>query len=131
MRVLGQEVAGPFTPIERLRRQCGITRPVLDQALLDVAVEAGAETRFGERVTGLLGAGSDEDPVRGVVLEGGEEIEARWVLGADGRASTVASLLGLEKERPLSRRDRPHVRLLARRAGDRPLPDRGASRAAR
>ncbi|MDQ3726145.1 MAG: FAD-dependent monooxygenase, partial [Actinomycetota bacterium] len=38
----------------------------------------------------------------GVVLDGGEEIEARWVLGADGRASTVAGLLGLEKQRPLA-----------------------------
>jgi 2-polyprenyl-6-methoxyphenol hydroxylase-like FAD-dependent oxidoreductase len=35
-------------------------------------------------------------------LEGGDQIEARWVLGADGRASTVASLLGLEKQRPIA-----------------------------
>jgi 2-polyprenyl-6-methoxyphenol hydroxylase-like FAD-dependent oxidoreductase len=31
-----------------------------------------------------------------------EEIETRWALGADGRASTVAKLLGLEKQRPLA-----------------------------
>ncbi len=99
VRVLGEEVEGPFTPIDGFDGMCGITRPVLDRALLDVAVDAGAETRFGERVTGLLGTGSDEDPVHGVVLEGGEEIEARWVLGADGRASTVAKLLGLPKQR--------------------------------
>src|SRR5436853_312310 len=79
-----------------------ITRPVLDPALLKVAAAAGAETRFGEKVTGLLGAGTDADPVRGVVLGSGEEIEARWVLGADGRVSTVARLLGLEKERQLA-----------------------------
>jgi 2-polyprenyl-6-methoxyphenol hydroxylase-like FAD-dependent oxidoreductase len=102
IRILGNEVAGSFTPIAGIDRACAITRPVLDQALLDVAIEAGAATRFGERVTGLIGAGTDEDPARGVVLESGEEIEARWVLGADGRASTVAGLLGLEKQRPLA-----------------------------
>jgi 2-polyprenyl-6-methoxyphenol hydroxylase-like FAD-dependent oxidoreductase len=102
VRILGAEAAGSFTPVGGFDRMCAITRPVLDQALLEVAVAAGAETRFGTRVTGLLGAGSERDPARGVVLEGGEKIEARWVLGADGRASTVAKLLGLEKERPLA-----------------------------
>ncbi|HET8815063.1 MAG TPA: NAD(P)/FAD-dependent oxidoreductase [Solirubrobacterales bacterium] len=102
IRMLGEETTGTFTPIGGFDRMAAITRPVLDPALLDVAVEAGAETRFGERVTGLLGAGTEADPVRGVVLEGGEEIEARWVLGADGRASTIARRLGLEKQRPLA-----------------------------
>lgn len=102
VRVLGEEVTGPFTPVDGFDRMVGVTRPVLDKALLDVAVAAGAETRFGEKVTDLIGGGSDEDPVHGVVLEGGEQIEARWVLGADGRASTVAGLLGLEKQRPLA-----------------------------
>jgi 2-polyprenyl-6-methoxyphenol hydroxylase-like FAD-dependent oxidoreductase len=102
VRILGSEAAGTFTPVGGFDRSAAITRPVLDKALLDAAVAAGAETRFGAKVTGLLGAGSEEEPVRGVVLEDGEEIEARWVLGADGRASTVAGLLGLEKERPLA-----------------------------
>ena len=101
VRILGSETAGTFSPVGGFDRGAAITRPVLDKALLEVAEAAGAETRFGARVTGLLGAGSDEDPVRGVVLDDGEEIGARWVLGADGRASTVAGLLGLEKERPL------------------------------
>jgi 2-polyprenyl-6-methoxyphenol hydroxylase-like FAD-dependent oxidoreductase len=102
IRTLGREVSGAFTPIGGFDRAATITRPVLDKALLEVAVAAGAETCFGEKVTGLIGAGTPNDPARGVVLESGEEIEARWVLGADGRASTVASLLGLEKERPLA-----------------------------
>jgi 2-polyprenyl-6-methoxyphenol hydroxylase-like FAD-dependent oxidoreductase len=102
VRVLGEEVTGPFTPVDGFDRMCGVTRPVLDQALLEGAVAAGAETRLGEKVTGLLGAGTAEDPVRGVVMEGGDRIEARWVLGADGRASTVAGLLGLEKQRPIA-----------------------------
>ena len=126
VRVLGEEVTGPFTPVDGFDRMCGVTRPVLDQALLDTAVAAGAETRFGERVIGLLGAGSAEDPVRGVELEGGEQIEARWVLGADGRASTVAGLLGPREAEPGRGRDRHHARLLARPARERQLPGRGA-----
>lgn len=102
IRTFGHEVSGAFTPIGGFDRAATITRPVLDKALLEVAIAAGADTRFGEKVTGLIGAGTPDHPVRGVVLEGGEEIEARWVLGADGRASTVASLLGLEKQRPLA-----------------------------
>jgi 2-polyprenyl-6-methoxyphenol hydroxylase-like FAD-dependent oxidoreductase len=102
IRTFGHEAAGRFTPIGGFDRMASITRPVLDRALLEAAVDAGAGTRFGEKVTGLLGAGTTADPARGVVLESGEEIEARWVLGADGRVSTVARLLGLEKERPLA-----------------------------
>jgi 2-polyprenyl-6-methoxyphenol hydroxylase-like FAD-dependent oxidoreductase len=102
IRTLGRELSGRFTPIGGFDRMAAITRPVLDQALLEVAVDAGAETRFGEKVTGLIGAGTPDHPVRGVVLENGEEIEAGWVFGADGRVSTVARLLGLEKQRPLA-----------------------------
>lgn len=102
IRTFGHETAGRFTPIGGFDRMASITRPVLDRALLEAAVDAGAETRFGEKVTGLLGAGTATDPARGVVLESGEEIGARWVLGADGRVSTIARLLGLAKERPLA-----------------------------
>ena len=65
------------------------------------ALAAGANGRFGERVVDLIGAGTIEEPVAGVVLESGERIAARWVFGADGRASTVAASLGAEKTRPL------------------------------
>jgi 2-polyprenyl-6-methoxyphenol hydroxylase-like FAD-dependent oxidoreductase len=102
IRTLGHESVGRFTPIGGFDRMAVITRPVLDPALLEGAVEAGAETRFGEKVTGLLGSGTAGDPARGVVLESGEEIEARWVLGADGRVSTVARLLGLEKQHAMA-----------------------------
>jgi 2-polyprenyl-6-methoxyphenol hydroxylase-like FAD-dependent oxidoreductase len=100
LRILGHEITGPFTPIEGFDRALGLRRPVLDPALLEAAVDAGAETLFGRRVVGLLGSGSEDDPVRGVELEGGERIEGRWVFGADGRASTVARLLGLQKREP-------------------------------
>jgi 2-polyprenyl-6-methoxyphenol hydroxylase-like FAD-dependent oxidoreductase len=102
IRILDEEFSGTFTPIGGFNRACGVTRPVLDKALLDSAVDAGAKTLFGRRVTGLIGEGTEVNPVRGVVMEDGEAIGARWVLGADGRASTVASLLGLEKQRPMA-----------------------------
>ena len=96
--ILDHELVGELTPIAGHSRGAGPRRRVLDTALLDTAREAGAEARLGEKVTALVGTGSDTDPVRGVVTEGGGEIEARWVLGADGRASTVAKALGLERE---------------------------------
>jgi flavin-dependent dehydrogenase len=98
--ILGHEMVGDYTPVEGFARGFGITRPVLDAALLSCAVDAGAETRFGVRVTGLIRDGGDR--VGGVELEGGERIEADRVIGADGRASTVAKALGLEKKRPMA-----------------------------
>lgn len=100
VRILGHEIAGRFTPIAGFDGAAGPRRLVLDQAMVTTALAAGAEGRFGERVRGLVGAGTEDDPVRGVVTEGGGEIEARWVIGADGRASSVASALGLEKANP-------------------------------
>jgi 2-polyprenyl-6-methoxyphenol hydroxylase-like FAD-dependent oxidoreductase len=99
---LGHDIAGGFTPVGGFDR-AGVPRCVaLDEAIVETALAAGVEGRFGEPVVGLIGSGTEEDPVGGVVLEGGEEIRARWVFGADGRASTVAAKLGLEKTRPLA-----------------------------
>jgi 2-polyprenyl-6-methoxyphenol hydroxylase-like FAD-dependent oxidoreductase len=98
---MGHEIAGPFTPIDGFDRGMGPRRSALDKAIVDTALaKQGVESRFGERVVELIGSGSDEDPVSGVVLESGERIGARWVFGADGRGSTVAGRLGIEKERP-------------------------------
>jgi 2-polyprenyl-6-methoxyphenol hydroxylase-like FAD-dependent oxidoreductase len=96
---LGNEVAGLYTPIEGYDRMAVIRRIALDIAIVDTALAAGAEGRFGERVVDLIGSGTDEDPVAGVVLENGDEIRAPWVFGADGRGSTVAGKLGIQKER--------------------------------
>jgi len=96
-RVFEHEIRGPFTPIGGHRLCMGTRRRALDAVLLDTAIAAGATARMGERVRGLVGTGTDDDPVRGVVTADGETIEARWVIGADGRASTVAGALGLEK----------------------------------
>jgi 2-polyprenyl-6-methoxyphenol hydroxylase-like FAD-dependent oxidoreductase len=102
LAILGREIAGPFTPIAGFDRLIAPRRVVLDRAIVETAIEAGAEARFGARVTGLIGSGRDDDPVRGVMLADGDRIEAPWVLGADGRASLVANRLGLERVERMS-----------------------------
>jgi 2-polyprenyl-6-methoxyphenol hydroxylase-like FAD-dependent oxidoreductase len=98
---LEYEITGKFTPIDGFDRGMGPRRSALDKAIVDTALAAGAEGRFGERVVELIGSGTEEDPVSGVVLDNGERIRAKWVFGADGRGSTVAGKLGIEKERPI------------------------------
>lgn len=94
-RVLGHEVAGTFTTIGGYDRAACVRRIVLDAALVEAAEAAGVEPRFGRAVDSLVGSGTTDDPVRGVVLDTGEQISARWVFGADGRVSTIARRLGL------------------------------------
>jgi 2-polyprenyl-6-methoxyphenol hydroxylase-like FAD-dependent oxidoreductase len=65
-------------------------RTVLDEALLETAVQAGVEARQGVSVTGLLESGGR---VAGVETTDGP-IGARLVVGADGARSTVARLAG-------------------------------------
>jgi uncharacterized protein (TIGR03083 family) len=96
-RVLGHEVAGSFTPVGGHDRALSVRRVSLDAVLVEVAQEAGATLLLGHRVTRLLGAGTQRDPARGVVLDDGREIRARWVLGADGQRSSVAHHLGLPR----------------------------------
>ena len=96
-RVLGHAVAGGFTPVGGHDRTYSIRRVVLDSTMVRTAVEAGAEPRFGTTVHHLIGTGTEQDPVRGVVTDTGERLLAPWVIGADGRTSTVARRLGLAK----------------------------------
>lgn len=99
---LGHEISGTYSPIDGFDRAACPRRSALDKALVDTAIAAGAEPRFGERVVDVVGSGTAEDPASGIVLESGERIAAKWVFGADGRGSTVAGRLGLEKERVMS-----------------------------
>lgn len=98
-RGLGYDVAGSFSPVGGYDRGACIRRIVLDQALIDTAAALGAQVRPGTGVKDLVGSGSSDDPVRAVVLDSGETVEATWVFGADGRASTVARRLGLPATR--------------------------------
>jgi flavin-dependent dehydrogenase len=70
-----------------------VRRLVLDPILAGAAEEAGAEVRMGAKVTGLI---EDGGRVAGVRVGDGE-IRARLVVGADGRGSTVADLVGARK----------------------------------
>src|SRR5207244_372184 len=96
---LGHEIIGAYTSIDGFDRAIGPRRSAMDKAIVDTALAAGAEGRFGERVLELIGTGTEDDPVSGVVLESGDRIKAKWVFGADGRGSTVAGRLGIPKER--------------------------------
>jgi 2-polyprenyl-6-methoxyphenol hydroxylase-like FAD-dependent oxidoreductase len=99
VRALEHEIAGAFTPVDGYDRAAAPRRVVLDQAGVDTALAKGVKGLFGTRVVELIGAGTEEDPTAGVVLEDGRELRASWVFGADGRGSIVASRLGLEKQR--------------------------------
>jgi 2-polyprenyl-6-methoxyphenol hydroxylase-like FAD-dependent oxidoreductase len=72
------------------RPAINIRRVTLDGLLVEAAAQAGADVRTGTRVTGLV---TDDGRVTGVKTDDGE-IRARLVVGADGRLSTIASLVG-------------------------------------
>jgi menaquinone-9 beta-reductase len=82
-----------FTPVEGIDHALCVRRPGLDAALVATARDAGADVREGVRVVDLLWAGGRACGVR---CDDEEEIEARLVIGADGRRSTVARLVGAD-----------------------------------
>jgi menaquinone-9 beta-reductase len=67
-----------------------VRRVTLDALLVDAAAAAGADVRTGLRVTGLI---ADDGRVTGVDTAAGP-IHGQLVVGADGRHSTVGSLVG-------------------------------------
>lgn len=73
-----------------------IRREKLDPIMRQLAAETpGVQLRLGERVTGLLRAGTRPAGVRAVDREGRErEFRARVVIAADGRDSRVAEMAG-------------------------------------
>jgi flavin-dependent dehydrogenase len=74
-----------------------IRRAVLDPILAEAAGEAGADMRFGEKATGIV---EDGGRVVGVRIESENrrtELRASLVVGADGRNSTIARLVGARK----------------------------------
>ena len=122
-RVLGHQVAGAFTPIAGEDRLTFIRRITLDAALVEEALAARVVGRFGERVSGVVGTGRPGDPVRGVVLAGGEG--GAGALGVwrgrprlDGRAGA-----GTRRSASADRGSRVPVRLLDGPPGDRVVPD--------
>jgi flavin-dependent dehydrogenase len=70
-------------------------RTVLDNAILEAAIDAGAEFRAGVRVTGPL---FEDGVCRGVRTKRDgsvEEISAAWTIAADGATSVTARAAGL------------------------------------
>jgi flavin-dependent dehydrogenase len=90
------EVLGPYFGYQGFSAGACVRRPGLDAALVDTARAAGAEIRERTRVTGLLRA--DDGRVTGVTWSGRDgssgEIRAKLVVGADGRRSAVARMVG-------------------------------------
>jgi flavin-dependent dehydrogenase len=74
-----------------------VRRSLLDPILMEAAVQAGAEVRTGARVTGLVRDGDRVAGVRFVEGDRERELRARLVVGADGRHSTVARLVGARR----------------------------------
>ncbi len=71
-----------------------VRRSLLDPILAEAAAQAGADVRTGARVTGLLEGDGRIAGVRFVEDGIESELRARLVVGADGRHSTVARLVG-------------------------------------
>jgi flavin-dependent dehydrogenase len=95
----GVDLVGPFNPCDGIAAGSCVRRPGLDHALVETAREAGAEVRERTRVTDLVRDAADR--VAGVRWEdrdgGSGEIRASLVIGADGRGSKVARLVGARK----------------------------------
>jgi 2-polyprenyl-6-methoxyphenol hydroxylase-like FAD-dependent oxidoreductase len=79
---------GGFTSIRRF---------VLDPILAHAAEESGAQVRMATAVTGLVQDGGRVNGVRIRTNGSDGELRARLVVGADGRNSTVANLIGARK----------------------------------
>lgn len=71
--------------------------PVMQQVLLDAAAMAGAEVRRGAALAAVF---PGDRPEADVAAEGEtRRVKARLIIGADGRESQLAGLLGFERQR--------------------------------
>jgi 2-polyprenyl-6-methoxyphenol hydroxylase-like FAD-dependent oxidoreductase len=94
------KVDGDLIPVDDVDFNTIPRRHVLDTMLAHAAASAGAELREGFGLTRLLFEGDRVVGVKGVAANGNEITErAALVVGADGRNSTVANLVGAEKYR--------------------------------
>ncbi|MFZ4295784.1 geranylgeranyl reductase family protein [Streptomyces cellulosae] len=91
---------GRFTRTRRSRQMLFglINRPEFDQQLVEHAQKAGAELRTGVAVQRVEQHGSAVPDRRtvAVVLQGGETVLARAVVGADGSAGRIGAHVGVK-----------------------------------
>ncbi|NYV77972.1 geranylgeranyl reductase family protein, partial [Streptomyces sp. UH6] len=91
---------GRFTRTRRSRRMLFglVNRPEFDQRLVESAQKAGAEVRTGVTVSRVEQHGPTVPDRRtvAVVLQGGETLLARAVVGADGSASRIGAHVGVK-----------------------------------
>jgi flavin-dependent dehydrogenase len=73
----------------------GVRRTTLHSVLMEHARAAGVLLFFGQPVRGLA---------RGGILAGDEEVQARWIIGADGSQSAMRRAAGLESPSGCPRR---------------------------
>ena len=91
-------ISGSPRPIDGIARAYCPRRTVLDQVLVDAAVEAGAELREGFMVDEVLAAEGTVTGIRGHGTRAAAVTErARVVIGADGRHSLVAKTVEPEQ----------------------------------
>jgi 2-polyprenyl-6-methoxyphenol hydroxylase-like FAD-dependent oxidoreductase len=96
-------ISGTPQPIDGIAHAYCPRRTVLDQLLVDAAVEAGAELREGFAVDEVVAGDGTVTGIRGHERSGPAMTEhARVVIGADGRHSVVARTVQPEEynERP-------------------------------
>ncbi|MDF2710473.1 MAG: geranylgeranyl reductase family [Nonomuraea muscovyensis] len=99
----GHAAAGAFNPVDGFDYGMCVRRAPLDAALVETARDAGAEIREGHRVTGVLWENGRAVGVRVRDRSARDraeyEVRARLVVGADGRRSTIANLVGAQRPR--------------------------------
>lgn len=88
------EEGGPQDPGELGYALC-VRRVTLDAILADQAIADGVDIRWGRRIVEVL---RDGDRVIGVIDDTGDTHLAGMVVGADGRRSSVAQLVGAAEE---------------------------------
>lgn len=94
----GETVRAQYTPVDGIDYGMCVRRPGLDAALVATARAAGADVREHARVTNLITRAGRVEGVRWSDGDGRErELRAPLVVGADGRRSTVARLVGAER----------------------------------
>jgi 2-polyprenyl-6-methoxyphenol hydroxylase-like FAD-dependent oxidoreductase len=100
-RYAGDEIVVPIKPSHGVDALYAPRRTVLDRLLVDAALAAGADVRYGVAVTALRG--DADGRVGGVVARDGAgrrvDIDAGFVVGADGMRSVIAQHVAAPVER--------------------------------